>query len=153
MVQKLATVTRANDRWKKFPAFRRLIFTCFDRIISLISDIKSINTSPWASTNPYSVAIGGLLWALIGYRPHQHWEIVGMSLMLWATTQQRNQDRLQMSARRHRGRPKKHTVPVSKDLRITQRTMDSYWKFKDPAHPEQRLLGYLTAFQEHWDNL
>ena len=64
--------------------------------------------------------------------------------------QQRKQDRPKMSARRRRGRPNKHTAPVSKDPRITQRTMDSYWKLKDPAHPEQRLLGYLTAFQEHW---
>ena len=29
--------------------------------------------------------------------------------------------------------------------------MDSYWKLKDPAHPEQRLPGDLTEFQDHWD--
>ena len=56
-----------------------------------------------------------------------------------------------MSERRRRGRPKKHTAPVLKDPRITQLTMDRYWKLKDPVHPEQRLLRDLTVFQEHWD--
>ena len=65
--------------------------------------------------------------------------------------QHRKRDRPQISARQRRGRPKKNTAPVLKDPRITRITMDSYWKLKDPAHPEQRLLGDLTAFQEHWD--